>query len=91
MSVTMKLHASLVVRPPSAPCHLHLSPTALLSDNCNHLAGNNGSRAASRVVASRAFTSAEVTGGATTSVIPALTAPMIGAKNLSDNGSPRAF
>ena len=45
----MKLRVSLVVRPPSAPCHLRLSPTALLSDSCNHLAGNNASRAASRV------------------------------------------
>ena len=41
--VAMKLHASLVVRPPSVPCHLRLSPTALLSDSCNQLAGNNAS------------------------------------------------
>ena len=91
MPVAMKLHASLVVRPPPAPCHLRLSPTALQSDSCNHLAGNNASRSASRVVASRAVASAEVIGGATTSVSPALTAPMTGAKNLSGTGSPRAF
>ena len=40
------------------------------------------SRAASRVAVSRAPASAEVTGGASTSVSPALTAPMIGAKKL---------
>ena len=43
---------------------------------------NNASRAASKVVASRAVASGEVTVGASTSVSPALTAPMIGAKKL---------
>ena len=47
-----------------------MSPTALLSDRCDHLAGNNASRAASRVVVSRTVASADVTGGATTSISP---------------------
>ena len=76
MSVAMKLPAALVVRP-SARRDLLLSQTALLSDSCNHPAGYNASRAASRVVAG-----AEVTVGATPSVSTAPTAPTISAKTL---------
>ena len=67
-----------------------LNITTCYTNCCNRLAGNIASRA-NRVAPSRAPASAEVTAGASTNARPARTALTIGAKNLSDNGSPRAF
>ena len=73
MPVAMKLHASLVVQLLPVLCHPRLSPTALLSDSCNRLAGS----IASRIAARREPASAEVTVGVSISLSLALTAPII--------------
>ena len=57
---------------------------------CRRPSGRQKMRAAGRMVASRCA-SAEPSGGITSSVSPAPTAPTIGTKNLSGTWSPRAF
>ena len=90
MPVAMKLHASLVVQLLPVPCHSRLSPTALLSDSCNFIAGEIATRATSRVAVSRAPASEEANKGAGSNASPARTALTTGARSPSGIGSLRA-